>query len=142
MKQQFRYFSFQCLLALFLIVNLAPVFGQDSQHQLQIKIMEPKDKTDVVERPTIHGTVSDTQAKVWLIVHPLKGSTYWVQPAISVDAKGKWQAMPYIGSGVQGVGEQFEIIAIANPKKELSEGDKLTAEPRADVKHLITVTRR
>jgi hypothetical protein len=107
-----------------------------------ISITEPKDEAFVPERPSVKGTISDSSAKVWVIVHPMRESKYWVQPSITVQDSA-WEVVAYIGKGETGVGERFEIMAVVNPKKELKAGDILPGWPEAQSKsQVIQVTRK
>ncbi|OGW75357.1 MAG: hypothetical protein A2Z72_06960 [Omnitrophica bacterium RBG_13_46_9] len=115
-----------------------------SGQEVNLRITAPLDKSQVPERPFIEGTVTDPNAKVWVIVHPMEVSDYWVQPAINVKEDGTWKVMIYIGRpGTIDIDKQFEIMAVANPEVRLSEGNVLGAWPEAQWKsQLIEVTRR
>lgn len=112
--------------------------------EAMISITEPKDGDSVPERPYVKGTVTDPNAKVWVIVHPMEVSDYWVQPSLTVKGDGTWKAKIFIGRpGRIDVGKQFEIMAVANPKVRLSEGKVLSGWPEAQWKsQVIEVTRK
>lgn len=98
-----------------------------------IQITLPMDKSQVPPRAYVEGTVSDPRAKVWVIVHPMDVSAYWVQPSITVGKEGRWKVGAYFGrSGNIDVGKQFEIMAVANPKVILKEGDVLSGWPESE----------
>lgn len=124
----------------FLMVTASVVYGQ----QLKLRIAAPPDKAKVPERPFVEGTVTDPNAKVWVVVHPMEVSDYWVQPSVTVKGNGTWKVMIYIGRpGTIDVGKQFEIMAVANPKARLKEGDVLREWPEAQRKsQVIEVTRK
>ena len=107
-------------------------------------ITAPLDRASVPERPFVEGTVNSSNAEVWVIVHPMEVSGYWVQSPVTVQKDGAWRVMIYIGrSGTIDVGKQFEIIAVANPKLKLNEGDQLTGLPEAQWKSdVILITRQ
>jgi hypothetical protein len=108
-----------------------------------LRITAPPDKAQIIERPFVEGTVADSRAKVWVIVHPMAVSDYWVQPSVNVRENGTWKVQVYIGKGPIGIGEQFEIMAVANPKVELEEGNVLGGWPEAQWRsQVIEVTRR
>lgn len=109
-----------------------------------IHITVPADNEQVIELPTVEGTVSDSTAKVWVIVHPMEVSDYWVQPPVTMRQGGEWKIQIHIGrSGAVDVGKHFEIVAVANPKNSLKEGDKLRGWPEAKWKsQVIEVTRK
>lgn len=109
-----------------------------------IRITAPSDNEQVVELPFVEGTVSDSSAKVWVIVHPMEVSDYWVQPPVTMREGGKWKVQIHIGRpGADDVGKHFEIMAVANPKNSLKEGDKLKEWPEAKWKsQVIEVIRK
>jgi hypothetical protein len=112
--------------------------------QQTLHITAPLDKAKVPERPYVEGSVTDPNAKVWVIVHPMEVSDYWVQPAITVKGNGTWKVKIYIGRpGSIDVGKQFEIMAVANPRGSIKEGDVLSGWPDAQAKsQVIEVTRK
>ena len=90
----------------------------------------------------MEGTVTDPNATVWVVIHPTKQSDYWVQQKVSVKESGKWKVSVNVGQDRQGVGEQFEIKAFANPKDKLEQGMKLSDWPAAEAKSdVVEVTR-
>ena len=109
-----------------------------------LRITAPLDKTDVPNRPLVEGKVADPNAKVWIIVHPMEVSDYWVQPKISVKNDGTWRTIIYIGRpGEIDVGKMFELMAVADPKVKLKEGDVLSGWPDARWKsQIIEVIRK
>ena len=115
-----------------------------SEDNKPIRINAPADNEQVGERPFVEGTISDSTAKVWVIVHPTEVSDYSVQPIASIKDGGKWKVQVYIGRpGDADKDKHFEIMAVANPKKDLKEGDKLTGWPEAQSKsQIIEVTRK
>jgi len=108
-----------------------------------LRITAPSDEAQVPERPLVEGTVADPKAEVWVIVHPMAVSDYWVQQRLTPKADGTWKVKIYVGKGPIGVGEQFEIMAVANPKVQLNEGDVLSGWPEAQWEsQVIEVTRK
>ena len=109
-----------------------------------LHITVPLDGAKVSERPVVEGVVADPHAEVWLIVHPLEVSDYWVEPAVAVKDDGTWRTTIYVGRpGAQDVGKRFEVIAVANPKTALDEGKKLPRWPDAQWKsQVIEVIRK
>jgi hypothetical protein len=79
-----------------------------------------------------------------MIVHPSLVADYWVQAGPTVRADGKWRVSAYVGRpGNVDVGKHFEIMAVANPKRPLKEGDILPYWPEAASKsQLIEVVRK
>lgn len=111
---------------------------------LKVHITDPKDGAKVPMQPIVRGTVSNTQAQVWIIVHPMATNGFWVQPKPTVKENGKWAASIFIGrEGKVDVGEHFEIMAVANPMPKLRRGDVLDDWPEAQAKsQVIEVVRR
>jgi hypothetical protein len=111
--------------------------------QQVVRITKPADNSQVAERPYIEGTVSDPNAIVWVIVHPMEVSECWVQQSVTVKENKTWKVQVHIGrAGDVDMGKHFEIRAIANPKEKLLEGAAPCwpeAESRSQV---IEVTRK
>jgi hypothetical protein len=126
------------------IVLLAATILIAGEEQLKVRITAPADKSQVPERPFVKGTVSDANAVVWVVVHPMDTSDYWVQPPVTVKEDGAWKVKIYIGRpGNADVGKQFEIIAVTNSESEIKEGDVLKNWPKAQAKsQVIEVTRQ
>ena len=99
---------------------------------LNVAITSPPDGSSVELRPIIEGTVNDPSASVWVVIHPLEVSDYWVQPRISVRNNGSWKVQIHIGRpGSVDVDKFFEVRAIANPELDLREGQVLDGWPDA-----------
>jgi len=97
-----------------------------------ITITGPEEGDEVPEHPTVSGTVCDTQARVWVVVHPMEVADYWIQPSVAVKADGTWRAVPYIGRpGDIDKDKHFEVRAVANPREPLKEGMILGGWPQA-----------
>ena len=113
-------------------------------NELSIQITAPGDNASVDWRPTVQGTVSDPNATVWVVVHPVNTGGYWVQPSVGVDGDGKWRVQIYVGRAPDAdVDVHFEIMAVAQPKANLKEGDVLSAWPTAEAKsQVIAVIRK
>lgn len=110
----------------------------------QIQIISPAANGLANARTYVEGYVSDPKAKVWVIIHPMEVSSYWVQPSVSVNKKGTWKVSAYFGRSADiDVGKKFELIAIANAKTNLKEGDVLSNWPEAQwSSEVIEVTRK
>lgn len=109
-----------------------------------ITITVPPDGSEVDQKSLVEGTVSDSSQEVWVVVHPLDTSSYWLQPRVSVHSSGLWNSMAYFGrSGDLDKGKRFEVVAIAGPYDTLQEGEYGSTWPRARwTSKPITVTRR
>lgn len=98
-----------------------------------LAITSPAPNAKVGARAMVEGTVGDATATVWVVVHPLEVSDYWVQPRVTVKEDGNWKVMAYFGeAGRAHRGKRFEIMAVRNPKDRLSEGNKLAFWPEAE----------
>jgi hypothetical protein len=77
-------------------------------------------------------------------VHPMAVADYWVQQQITVRGDGTWRVIIHIGRpGTIDVGKYFEIMAVANPKIKLKEGNILKEWPAAQAKsQVIEVIRK
>ena len=130
---------------IFLIICFAVTCQFACGQGLIIHITSPETNSQVPCRPFAEGTVSDPKAKVWVIVHPVGTSDYWVQPPVSVREDSTWRVLIYIGDceNQQHVGLQFEIVAVANPKEKLYERLVLTEWPEAvAISQIIEVIRK
>ena len=100
--------------------------------ELKVAISFPADESKVAQRPIVKGLISDPKATVWVVVHPLEGGNYWVQPRINVRDSGKWTVQIHIGRpGPKDVGKYFEVRAVGNPGATLREGKVLDDWPAA-----------
>lgn len=108
-----------------------------------IQIISPKEGAYVPWRPFVEGTTSIPDATVWLIIHPIHASGYWVQPRINIKEGGDWSAQPYVGRpGNADVEKRYEIMAIGNPTSNIREEDVLESWPEAEyISQIVEVTR-
>ena len=90
--------SISVFIAAFLIL-----VGQESN----FRITEPQDMEKVLHRPLVQGTVSESNAEVWVIVKPENWSDYWVQPKAIVKENGTWKVRVDIGEADKHFGETF-----------------------------------
>lgn len=109
-----------------------------------IIITSPHKAAQVDPRDSVEGHVANARARVWVIVHPMDASTYWVQPPASVCKDGNWEDVAFFGRQSAGdEGKRFEIMAVADPEVELREGMVLDGWPAARARsQVIKVTRR
>ena len=129
---------------LFVCLMLTASYSQSEEAKL--KITSPTDNQKVNMRTKVVGTVKDSDAVVWVVIHPLETSDYWVQPKVSKDtnATGEftWKVMAYFGDETS-AGKEFEIKAVGNPEADLAEGDVLSDWPEAEYSsELVDVTRK
>jgi hypothetical protein len=95
-------------------------------------------------RPLVEGRITDPKAEVWVIVHPVGLSAYWIQPPVIVHRDGTWRVPAYIGrAGDIDIEKEFEIMAIADPKEGLTEGQVFSEWPKAKWRSdIVTVVRK
>lgn len=125
--------KFIALTALFVVAALEPANAQD----LEVSITTPVDGAKVPYNPTAEGTVSDDNAEVWVIVHPTAVDRSWVQPKPKI-SRGGWIGPVYFGQRKrEHVGQEFEVMAVANPFKPLREGMVLFGWPDAEAQSRI-----
>lgn len=97
---------------------------QTTQHP--IGIISPENGSRVCWRTMVTGSISDPNLQVFVLIHPMATDKFWIQPIPTVSSDGKWKAYCYFGEPNIGIGEPFEIIAIASKNKKLfKEGDTL-----------------
>lgn len=132
---------FRLLVAQILVIIVAASTARGEQ--VQVRITAPTDGQQVSERPFVEGTVADPSADVWVVIHPMEISEYWVQPAITVKEDGRWKVQVYVGRpGTVDVGKHFEVRAFAQPTTKLKEGRR-TEWPEAKWKsNAIEVIRK
>ena len=121
---------------LFTILFAFPASGAD----LTITITEPADGSKVVHREYVKGTVSDPHSDVWVVIHPVETSDFWIQPPVTVKNNGTWKVKAYFGRAGMDIGKEFEIRAFANPASSLQEGKSSnwpSSEARSDVIDVI-----
>ena len=120
--------------------SVSQVYTQDGS----IVINSPQDGARVPGQPIVEGVISDERAEVWVMVHPMVTSDYWVQPRVTIRRGGVWRVQVYIGRpGSIDVGKHFEVMAVANPKEALREGKVLGTWPYAQWRSdVIEVIRR
>ncbi len=132
-------------LVLACVVPPSPFLLSHAQEQkIFLEIMSPEQGSSVERRPRVKGKVSRPFTEVWVIVHALETTGYWVQPKTTIKALGDWGTVIFLGKeGMLDVGKEFELMAVANPRDSLDEGMRLPSWPRAEGKsEVITVIRR
>jgi hypothetical protein len=120
---------------------------------LRVNITDPRDGGIVTWQSLgypVKGTVSDSNAKVYIIVRTLPASQWWVQQPAIVDGEGKWQASVYFGDEMIRSEEEYQAIALATNDNflvtratgnSLSQGKLLSLPRKSNKSSLITVTR-
>jgi hypothetical protein len=110
----------------------------------ELRIDAPKDGDQVESRLYVGGSGAALKDTVWLIVHPLEGGAYWVQPPVTVRMNSTWNVQAYIGrAGGLDIGKQFELLSVANPLVPLSEGQVIDQWPEAGARsNVVRVVRK
>ena len=111
-----------------------------SAEDLKITITDPTEGSKVVHREYVKGTVSDSHADVWVVIHPVETSDFWIQLPVTVKNNGTWKVKAYFGRAGKDIGKEFEIRAFANPVSALQEGKSSnwpSSEARSDVIDVI-----
>lgn len=96
-------------------------------------------------QPTLTGKAPSADTKVFLIVNPVQTpQQFWVQKKANVDGKKNWLCSIHVGDpGAGQAGQQFVVVAVADPTGTLHEGDVLSGWPGAKwVSQPITLTRK
>lgn len=110
----------------------------------EVYITSPADHSEVDARVLVTGYVNDQSANVFVVVHCLEGSSFWIQSQASVGEDCIWKVMIYCGrQSMIDAGKHFEIRAVANPNLAIHEGMVLDRWPSANhISQIIRVTRR
>ena len=135
------------ILVLFIsIAFLSESYGQ-SGGLVNVKIVDPVDNATIdgyrlVVRGTSSGMNRDT-LNLYILVHPVQTSQWWVQSPPTVDQNGSWIADVYLGTPDMGNKQGYAIQAIVS-SHELREGETLLINgvPPSQANHQIFVTRK
>lgn len=124
--------------AVMMIAVLGLIASRVTGQEMRIQITNLTNNMAVPEEPTVEGKVSNSKAEVWVIVHPMKVSDYWVQQPVTVMDGGTFEVIIHIGrSGSIDVGKKYEIMVVANPRDKLEEGKILRGWPVAQAKSQV-----
>lgn len=152
----FRRLSIVPILVVFLISVAVSVIAwswlaSTSIKPVQVVITKPINDENVTRRYVVQGTVSDPNCKVHVIVHPLTVPKMWVQNSPIIGIDGSWKTEVYFGTETLGIGDKYEVIALATNENFLvtlatgnflREGRVLESLPRnTNRSNVVTVTR-
>jgi hypothetical protein len=122
-----------------------------SINPIQVVITKPANDGNVTMRYLVQGTVNDPNSKIHVITHPLTVPKMWVQNPPVVGTDGSWQTDVYFGTDTLGIGDRYEVIALATNENFLitfatgnllREGQILESLPRnTNRSNIVTVTR-
>lgn len=115
-----------------------------------LSVDSPVNGDAVGYRAIVKGRVSPSSSKVFVIVRPQMGNSWWVQTTPIVQNDGQWQTTIYVGTEALGVGESFEILAVARQRGNwmrgadlhLTEGQQLETVPNELAKSNLVVVKR
>ena len=124
---------------------------------VEVRITSPSSGTIINEsKIAITGTVSPPHARVLVLVHPVDSNRWWVQlaPRLSLQesnqAESQWETTIYLGDETQGVGEEFEVIALGSQAPLLFDiltgryhqsGDEVYALPPLSRSNVVSLCR-
>lgn len=103
----------------------------------RITITAPCEGAKVAPRHFVEGLVSNENAQVWVVIHPMEVADFYVQPTVTVREGGKWKVLCYFGEPGQHSGKRYEVMAFANPKEKMNQGKLLGNWPAAEAKSQV-----
>lgn len=109
--------------------------------QQPINIISPVGGSRVCWRTMVRGTISNPNLQVFVLVHPMATDKFWVQPIPNMHPDGKWEAYCYFGEPNQGIGEPFEIIAVASRNRNLFREGNTLPSPLPDNPRILVKSR-
>jgi hypothetical protein len=134
---------FICLLASCCTGKCSPVDNRNSHSRdILINIESPRQNEQVGLDGLIKGKVSDPKIPVYVLVHPFSTNQWWIQRNASPPRPdGSWQTTAYFGTETLGIGEEFEVVAIATDRR-FFEGQQLPSFPSDVARSDIVTVRR
>lgn len=111
------------------------IFSHAEAQRSSVEIREPKSQAKVCQQQAVRGSVSSRDLQVYVLVHPVATANYWVQ-ALPEPAEN-WQIYAYFGEPSKGLGESFEILAVASPKKALFKRGDMLPFPLGDHPEIV-----
>jgi hypothetical protein len=118
------------------IVQLQP-------HRDSLLIRWPQDGAFVSARDSVVGTVTGAADAVWVVVHPVTTSDFWVQPPVTVRGNGTWRVVAYFGRTGVDAGTVYEVRAFSGGREILQEGKRSAWPQVSGIKSdVVSVTRR
>ena len=129
--------NYYLIMIFVLSTGILSTFGLKAQHpnvnRDSIRIITPLNEDSVKEKQLIRGFISRNNSIVWVIVHPMETSDYWVQQQATAST-GSWNCLAYFGrAGSIDKSKYFEFRAITNPSEPLSNGQKIGSWPNAEI---------
>lgn len=82
--------------------------------KIKIGINNPPDDAEVGHTAIVKGDVSDPGLNIYVFVHPLLTDLWWCQRRPSPSgSNGLWRTLCYFGTETKGIGEYFDVVAVA-----------------------------
>lgn len=126
-------------------------FADRPAPDIETVITEPNDGAEVEERTVVKGKSTPIPEVVYVLVHPRSTNSWWVQDLPVVQRTGDWSVDVSMGTASAGIGESFDIIALATNEgrliRILRDVDLVTAQqltttiPSLSKSNLVTVKR-
>ena len=131
----------EVLIALPLLLG-CPVSQGSASQAVEIQILSPAEDAEVAHKELVKGEISGSDENIYVLIHPLEASLWWVQrPPSPPDSDGTWQTLCYFGTGTEGRGEYFEVVAIVT-SNTYQEGKTLAELPDSIARSQIVTVRR
>jgi len=103
--------------------------------QQPIIIISPTDGSHVCMQAMVRGTISDSNLQVFVLIHPMATDRFWVQPL--PERGSNWHTYCFFGEPNRGIGEPFEIIAVASRNRNLFRRGDTLPSPLPDNPHIL-----
>ncbi len=131
------------LMVAMVFVSVASFSQAQQQPLITVTITEPQPNGTVKRRDTVSGSVSDSQAKVWVVIHPIGTDGFWVQPPATLNPNGTWSVLAYFGrEGFIDSGNLYEIRAFVTPSEPLQSGKRRNWPAAAAQSETIEISRQ
>lgn len=120
-----------------------PAPPKEIAKETRIEITAPINGQNVTQIYLVKGKVSSPELKFYVLVHPLSTRTWWVQSYPNVQEDGQWETGCCFGTDVLGIGDSYEIWAIAT-KEKLYVGQQLNVDEIPEIiveSNVVRVTR-
>lgn len=91
----------------------------ENHKRVMVSITTPHDNSSVGMEEVIRGKLTDPLLHVYVLIHPLKTDLWYFQNLPSIDiTNNTFRCYCYFGNTTEGIGQPFEIIAIATKRNK------------------------
>ncbi len=90
---------------------------KEVKEEAMITITDPRSGQNVEEMYVVRGKAYSSQLKFYVLVHPHSTNKWWVQSYPICQSDGTWKVGCFFGTEVFGMGDNYDIWAIATEKK-------------------------